>query len=56
MTDALARLVREKLFSVLVEVEDIEDGQLTRIARDRGPGPRDDFTKALAGRDARAAR
>jgi hypothetical protein len=33
MTDALARLVQEKLFSVLVEAEDIEDGQLTRIAR-----------------------
>jgi Protein of unknown function (DUF3486) len=33
MTDALARLVQEKMFSILVEAEDIEDGQLTRIAR-----------------------
>jgi len=33
MTDALARLVQEKLFGVLVETEEIEDGQLTRIAR-----------------------
>lgn len=33
MTDALARLVQEKIFAVLVEAEDIEDGQLTRIAR-----------------------
>lgn len=33
MTDALARLVQEKLFSVLVEAEDLEDGQLTRFAR-----------------------
>jgi Protein of unknown function (DUF3486) len=33
MTDALVRLVQEKIFGVLVEAEDIEDGQLTRIAR-----------------------
>lgn len=33
MTDALARLVQEKMLSVLVEAEDIEDGQLTRMAR-----------------------
>ncbi len=33
MTDALVRLVQEKIFGVLVEAEGIEDGQLTRIAR-----------------------
>jgi hypothetical protein len=33
MTDALVRLVQERIFSVLVEAEDIEDGQLTRVAR-----------------------
>ena len=34
MTDALVRLVQEKIFSVLVEAEDIEDGHL-RASRAR---------------------
>jgi Protein of unknown function (DUF3486) len=33
MTDALVRLVQEKIFAVLVEAEDIEEGHLTKIAR-----------------------
>ena len=33
MTDALVRLVQEKIFAVLVEAEGIEEGQLARIAR-----------------------
>ena len=33
MADALTRLVQEKLFSVLVEADDIGDNQLARIAR-----------------------
>jgi len=33
MTDALVRLVQEKIFGVLVEAEDVEEGQLARIAR-----------------------
>ena len=33
MNDALERLVQEKIFGVLIEVEDIPDGQLARLAR-----------------------
>jgi hypothetical protein len=33
MTDALARLVQEKMFAVLVEAEEMDNTQLTRLAR-----------------------